>query len=186
MTNYEILVDDRPRKIEMRKAGKNSYAAKIDGEERTIELRAEMLNRKESLAIKVQGKTYTVQVPRIEHEKPVLIKVDGTPFSIVWKDSIRKQSVSVPEPSRLNQARKIASAKRPIAAAGAVTAPMTGKIVSVKVRKGDFVQKDQVLCIIEAMKMENEISASQAGTVQEINVSEGSPVSEGDTLLIIG
>jgi len=71
-------------------------------------------------------------------------------------------------------------------AEGAVTAPMTGKIISVKVKKGDQVMAGQILCIIEAMKMENEITAPKAGTVQEVNVSERSSVSEGEVLLVIG
>jgi biotin carboxyl carrier protein len=62
---------------------------------------------------------------------------------------------------------------------------MAGKIVSVKVRDGDPVKIGTVLCILEAMKMENEIIAPKAGTVQEVNVSEGSTVNEGDILIVI-
>ena len=51
---------------------------------------------------------------------------------------------------------------RKVAVEGAVTAPMTGKIVKVKVKKGDQVKASQVLCVIEAMKMENEISAPKS------------------------
>jgi acetyl-CoA/propionyl-CoA carboxylase biotin carboxyl carrier protein len=53
------------------------------------------------------------------------------------------------------------------------------------VKRGDKVQANQVLCVIEAMKMENEIAAPKAGTVQEVTVSEGAPVNEGETLLVI-
>jgi biotin carboxyl carrier protein len=63
---------------------------------------------------------------------------------------------------------------------------MTGKIVSVKVKKGENVKTGQVLCVIEAMKMENEIIAAKAGAVKEVYVSDGSSVSEGEPLLIIG
>jgi biotin carboxyl carrier protein len=62
---------------------------------------------------------------------------------------------------------------------------MTGKMVSIKVSKGDNVEKGQVLCVIEAMKMENEISATKAGVVKEVLVSVGSPVSEGDPLVVV-
>jgi biotin carboxyl carrier protein len=72
-----------------------------------------------------------------------------------------------------------------VAVEGAVTAPMTGKIVKVKVKKGDQVKAGQVLCVVEAMKMENEISAPRAGTIQEVNVAEGTPVNEGETLFVI-
>ncbi|MEM2368086.1 MAG: biotin/lipoyl-containing protein, partial [Candidatus Bathyarchaeia archaeon] len=69
---------------------------------------------------------------------------------------------------------------------GTVTAPMTGKIISIKVGKGEQVKAGQVLCILEAMKMENEITAPVAGTVREILVSEGVSVNEGDPLFVIG
>jgi len=62
---------------------------------------------------------------------------------------------------------------------------MTGKIVSVKVKEGEEVKEGQVVCILEAMKMENEISAPKSGKVKEIRVSEGTAVNEGDILLII-
>jgi biotin carboxyl carrier protein len=54
------------------------------------------------------------------------------------------------------------------------------------VKKGEQVKAHQVLCVVEAMKMENEILAPKAGTIKEVNVSEGSPVSEGEPLFIIG
>jgi biotin carboxyl carrier protein len=63
---------------------------------------------------------------------------------------------------------------------------MTGKIVSVKVKKGDGVKTGQVLCIIEAMKMENEIYSPKTGTVQQVNVSDGSSVNDGEILFVIG
>ncbi|MBS7621758.1 biotin/lipoyl-binding protein [Candidatus Bathyarchaeota archaeon] len=69
---------------------------------------------------------------------------------------------------------------------GTVTAPMTGKIISIKVGKGEQVKAGQVLCILEAMKMENEITAPVAGMVREVLVSEGASVSEGDPLFVIG
>ncbi|HDI06797.1 MAG TPA: biotin/lipoyl-binding protein [Candidatus Bathyarchaeota archaeon] len=62
---------------------------------------------------------------------------------------------------------------------------MTGKIVSVKVKEGDSVKRGDVLCVLEAMKMENEISAPRDGVVREVHVSEGSAVSEGEVLFVI-
>jgi len=62
---------------------------------------------------------------------------------------------------------------------------MTGKVIAIKVKKGDPVKAGQVLCVIEAMKMENEITAPKAGVIQEANISEGSSVSEGEILFVI-
>jgi biotin carboxyl carrier protein len=66
-----------------------------------------------------------------------------------------------------------------------VLAPMPGTIVSVDVQPGQAVAKGDVLVILEAMKMENEIVADTAGTVVSIQVSKGSTVNSGDVLLSI-
>ena len=62
---------------------------------------------------------------------------------------------------------------------------MPGNILSVNVQVGATVEKGQVLCILEAMKMENEIMAPEAGTVSSITVSKGSTVQSGDVLVTI-
>ena len=77
-----------------------------------------------------------------------------------------------------------APAAAPAGAAGAVavTAPMPGKILVVKASAGQAVKRGQVLLILEAMKMENEIVAPQDGTVATINVAVGDSVEPGATL----
>ena len=72
----------------------------------------------------------------------------------------------------------------PAGAAGAVavTVPMPGKILGVKASAGQAVKRGQVLLILEAMKMENEIVAPQDGTVATINVAVGDSVEPGATL----
>lgn len=63
---------------------------------------------------------------------------------------------------------------------------MPGTINDVRVKVGDSVKKGQVLVILEAMKMENEIMAGCDGTVTSVNVSKGASVSVGDALVTIG
>ena len=74
-----------------------------------------------------------------------------------------------------------------VAAAGGeeVTAEMQGTILSVDVSEGDEVESGDVLCVLEAMKMENDVIASASGTVSQILVNEGESVNMGDTLLVI-
>ena len=81
-----------------------------------------------------------------------------------------------------------AAAPAPAPAAGGsdgavkVAAPMPGKILAVKANVGQAVKRGDVIMILEAMKMENEITAPEAGTIASINVSAGDSVESGDTL----
>ena len=67
-----------------------------------------------------------------------------------------------------------------------VTAPMPGTILKVKVTQGQAVKAGDVLCVLEAMKMENDIAAPKDGTVTQILVNKGSKVDTGAALVVIG
>ena len=71
-------------------------------------------------------------------------------------------------------------------AGDAVTAPMPGTILKVNVQNGQAVKAGQVLVVLEAMKMENEIMAPKDGTVTQVVVSKGASVDTGAPLVIIG
>lgn len=68
----------------------------------------------------------------------------------------------------------------------AVKAPLTGIITTVSVKDGDAVKKGQVLMILEAMKMENEILSPSDCVVKKVSVSAGAQVSAGDVLCVLG
>ena len=68
---------------------------------------------------------------------------------------------------------------------GGLTSTMQGMILKLKVNEGDKVKKGDILAVIEAMKMENDIQAEEDGIVEEIFVAEGDAVNAGDTLMII-
>ncbi len=70
-------------------------------------------------------------------------------------------------------------------AAGAVVSPLQGTVLKVEVEKGAKVEEGALICVIEAMKMENEITAPVAGTVEELGVAAGGSISTGDTIAVI-
>jgi acetyl-CoA/propionyl-CoA carboxylase biotin carboxyl carrier protein len=70
-------------------------------------------------------------------------------------------------------------------AAGALVSPLQGTVLKVAVDKGAEVDEGALICVIEAMKMENEITAPAAGKIEELNVSEGGAINSGDTIAVI-
>jgi len=182
---YEIFINGKPHKIELTKTGEKAFTVKIDGKTVKAELPTEKLDLEENVfPIKIDEKTYAIRLPKIEKGKILPVKVEEATFKAEIKTPVRKAVVTAYEPTVTTPIRRPASVQQPIAE-GTVTAPMTGKILSIKVKKGDAVKAGQILCILEAMKMENEITTSKAGTVREVYISEGSSVSEGEPLFLI-
>ncbi|MBX5469014.1 MAG: acetyl-CoA carboxylase biotin carboxylase subunit [Thermoleophilaceae bacterium] len=70
-------------------------------------------------------------------------------------------------------------------APGAIVSPLQGTVLKVAVEKGAQVDEGALICVIEAMKMENEITAPAAGTVEELSVTEGGSIATGDTIAVI-
>ena len=71
------------------------------------------------------------------------------------------------------------------AARDAIVTPMQGTVLAVEVAEGDEVEPGQVVCVVEAMKMENEITSPRAGTVSELSVEPGQPVTTGQVICLV-
>lgn len=69
---------------------------------------------------------------------------------------------------------------------GSILAPLPGIILKILVKPGDNVKTGQVVLVMEAMKMENEIQATVSGTIKEVAIKEGDNVLEGDVLMKVG
>jgi biotin carboxyl carrier protein len=65
-------------------------------------------------------------------------------------------------------------------------APMPGLVVNLPVALGDLVQRGQTVAVLEAMKMENDLTAPRSGVVKDIKVAKGQAVNQGQALLVIG
>jgi biotin carboxyl carrier protein len=184
MPTYQIFIDGKPKKIELTKNNENTFTVKVDDKPLKVELAADKFDLEKPFSIKIGEKAYKIELPNVDREKPFQMKVEEATFKAEVKTPIAKKALTTFEPTPSAPTKRASIQKQ--AVEGAVTAPMTGKIISVKVKKDDQVEAGQVLCLIEAMKMENEITAPKAGMVQEVNVSDGSSVNEGEILFIIG
>lgn len=117
--------------------------------------------------ITVEGKTYEMDVE--------LIGASGAPVQ-----PVKVQSAPV-APAPVAAAPKAAS-KPAAVSSGSVVAPMPGTVIKILKNEGDEVKAGDVVLILEAMKMENEITAPVAGTLASVNCTAGGTVAGGDVL----
>ena len=118
------------------------------------------------------------------------ITVNGNTYDVIVEESDASGIVSAPVATPVSTpiapaAPKAAAPKAaPQGAAGAnkVTAPMPGTILNVKVSAGQAVKKGDVICVLEAMKMENDIPAPCDGVIASINVQKGANVNANDVI----
>ncbi|MBR6564042.1 MAG: biotin/lipoyl-binding protein [Clostridia bacterium] len=116
------------------------------------------------------------------------VTVNGTAYEITLEVVDAADVKAAPAPAAAPVAAP-APAAAPVAAAPAggetITSPMPGTILAVNVQNGATVNKGDVLMVLEAMKMENEIIAPVSGTVASVNVQKGASVETGATLCVI-
>lgn len=120
------------------------------------------------------------------------VTVNGVSYDVVVEEVGAAASAPVAAPAAAPVAAPAATpvaapAAAPAGAAGAVAvkAPMPGTILKVNVAPGQAVKKGDVLCVLEAMKMENDISAPQDGTVASVNVQKGASVQTEEVLVTL-
>ena len=120
-----------------------------------------------NLSVTVNGKTFSVEIADPKAD-PMIVTVDGTEFTVSADAS---------------GAAAAAPVQAFVEGSETVTAPIPGVIQEVNVKPGQSVKKGDVLFVLEAMKMKNNITAMQDGKVQTVNVSKGDSVTHGDVLM---
>ena len=113
------------------------------------------------------------------------VTVNGTAYEITLEAVDAADVKAAPAPAAAPAAAPAPAAK-PATGGETVSSPMPGTILSVNVTNGATVKKGDVLMVLEAMKMENEIMSPGDGTVTSVNVSKGAAVETGAVLCVIG
>ena len=150
------------------------YRYRINGHTYNIEIGAENGG---TIEVSVNGKVYTVE------RQEISTTADMAPKSIPDQNSASLLKDTARPASTPNVQATAHSALD--ANTAAVTAPLPGTIISIKVKPGDKVTANQTVAVLEAMKMENEIESGYAGTVRDVKVAERDTVLEGAVLITI-
>ena len=137
---------------------------------------------------KINGNDYNVVINSTEG-KTASVTVNGTPYQVELEEAPAAPVQAVPAQSAPIQTAPAAAPAQPAPTASgagkAVTSPLPGVIIAVKVNVGDSVKAGQEVAVLEAMKMENSIEATHDGTVTAVHVAKGDSVLEGASVVTI-
>jgi biotin carboxyl carrier protein len=119
--------------------------------------------------------------------KKYVIKLNDKVYEVEMEEVTAATSAAITEAAKsAPKAAPAAAPTAPVSGGQKVEAPMPGTILSIAVKAGDVVKKGQVLAVLEAMKMENEIVSPYDGKVVSVGASKGDSVNPGDLLVQIG
>jgi acetyl-CoA/propionyl-CoA carboxylase biotin carboxyl carrier protein len=111
-------------------------------------------------------------------ERSVAVELDGRSYDV-------RLHLAEPPWAELARRRRQRAAGRGVGTSGAVASPMQGTVLTVEVAEGDGVSAGQVICVVEAMKMENEITAHRNGVVRDLAVVPGQAIGSGDVICVL-
>jgi biotin carboxyl carrier protein len=130
----------------------------------------------------INGNDYSVDVIGVD-DNIAQMEVNGTPYNVEIHKKVKTSKTPRVIAAPVKEPSKPQIDKRDRGDAHPIAAPLPGNILAVKVQAGDIIQKGQLLMVMEAMKMENQILADRKGVVENIMVNVGDAVLQGDILL---
>ncbi|MFV0564667.1 MAG: biotin/lipoyl-containing protein [Flavobacteriaceae bacterium] len=138
-----------------------------------------------NFTFKINENNYSVKILSQE-DNTINLEVNGTNYAVKMKEniSVSKTPTLVRRPVKETGQQPVkVSPSVPTASNSSVTAPLPGVILSLNVKAGDTVKEGDVLLVLEAMKMENNIVAEASGVVKAVSVTIGQQVLQGATLV---
>jgi biotin carboxyl carrier protein len=136
--------------------------------------------------MKINGEKYDAKIKKYKSDQ-VIVEVNGIDYEIELETTDRRKTEIVRSEKIRPTIDVVKTPSKPIAAsAGSVLAPIPGLILRILVKEGDSVNAGDPVLILEAMKMESEITSTIAGVVNNISVKEGTSVQEGEALIEVG
>lgn len=143
---------------------------------------------------KINGMKFNVGVGDIVDNK-IHVEVNGTPYEVELSDESAAKAAKVAKVStpraaaapRTETGEKVITKAAPAAgSASVVKSPLPGTVMSFTVKEGDTVNAGDTVCVLEAMKMENDVHCTNGGTVKKILVGVGDAILEGAPIMEIG
>ncbi len=162
---YRVTIEGREREVDVMIAPSGAISVTLDG----TPIDAEIRPVPGGVSLKIGSRVHDVMVALGADDELSLAAHDARTVAQVLSERMR--------------AERARSGKRSGASAKELRAPMPGRVVRVLCAAGDSVHAGQPVVVVEAMKMENELRATAAATVQEVHVTEGASV-EGRALLV--
>ncbi|MEM3616854.1 MAG: biotin/lipoyl-containing protein [Candidatus Bathyarchaeia archaeon] len=179
MKIYEVLVDKKAHNVKVLKREDNSFLVDING--KTVEVKFSN-SGSGKISLEVNNEKFQAELLRLS-ENVMQVKVGGKTVEVQYPTPTFKPATSriepLPAPSKKLATSLLAAGK------DAVPAPIAGRIVALRVGVGQKVSRGDCICILEAMKMANEVAAPKDGIIKEVFVSEGAVVNKGDVLAVI-
>jgi biotin carboxyl carrier protein len=171
-SEYEIHLANRTHKIEVKKLDDDgALSIKVDDGIFTL---TPSQNEDGTWSVSDASSEHSVTILKKSGTK-ITVELDGQSIDLDWTRAKRREE-SVSTSTTAQVGKKIQ---------GGVYPPMPGKITEVRVKMGDEVDEGQTVCILEAMKMFNELKAPMKGSVKEVNIEPGSSVTTSDLLILI-
>lgn len=134
---------------------------------------------------KINGNEYNVAINSVEGNIAD-VTVNGASYKVEMENApIQQAAAPAPAPAAAPAPATQAASPAPAGAGKPVTSPLPGVIIEVSVKVGDAVKAGQQVAVLEAMKMENAIEATNAGTVTAIHVNKGDSVLEGAPIVTV-